>query len=505
MTSSLPYPWMQISLEEIATVVQGQSPPGHSYNERGEGLPFFQGKAEFGEIYPIIKKWCTLPKKEAYPGDILFSIRAPVGPTNLANVHCAIGRGLAAIRPMDDMPSKYLLYYLRYSNRGLAAQATGSTFQAISGKLLCEYPVMVAPLPEQHRIVAKIEQLFSELDKGVAELKKAREKLELYRQSLLKAAFEGRLTEAWRKEHADELESADELLARIKAEREKRYQQQLDQWNQAVRKWEAQGKPGRKPTKPRKPKKLPPLTKEELAELPELPEGWVWFRVAHLCEVVRGGSPRPAGDPKYYGGNIPFLKVADITGDTNPYLESFTFTIKEAGLTKTRLVKANTLLLSNSGATLGVPKICTFETTFNDGIAAFLGVDEDILLYHYYFWMSNTRKLRSVNQGAAQPNLNTNLIKEYLFPVCSKAEMIAVADKLDRIFSTIENVQNTLQRELSKAEALRQSILKKAFSGRLVPQDPNDEPASELLKRIRAEQEACTGTARRSPQRRQRK
>ncbi len=291
----------------------------------------------------------------------------------------------------------------------------------------------------------------------MAELKKAREKLELYRQALLKAAFEGRLTEQWRKEHADELESAEELLARIKAEREKRYQQQLEEWQQEVKKWEAQGKPGKKPRKPRKPKELPPLTKEELAALPKLPEGWGGFRVAHLCEVVRGGSPRPAGDPKYYGGNIPFLKVADITGDTNPYLESFTFTIKEAGLTKTRLVKPNTLLLSNSGATLGVPKICTFETTFNDGIAAFLGVDEDLLLYHYYFyyfWMTNTRKLRSVNQGAAQPNLNTNLIKEYLFPVCSKAEMIAIADKLHRIFSTIDNLENVLQRELSKAETL---------------------------------------------------
>ena len=119
------------------------------------------------------------------------------------------------------------------------------------------------PLNEQHRIVAKIEELFSELDKGIENLKTAREQLKVYRQALLKHAFEGKLTAQWRAANPDKLETAAALLARIQTEREQRYQQQLQQW-------QATGG-----SKPKAPKPLPPLTAEELAELPELPEGWV--------------------------------------------------------------------------------------------------------------------------------------------------------------------------------------------------------------------------------------
>ncbi len=137
---------------------------------------------------------------------------------------------------------------------------------------------------------------------------------------------------------------------------------------------------------------------------------WEHKCFSEICNIVRGGSPRPAGDPKYYNGDIPFMKVADITNNSGPYVTSTTYSIKEAGLKKTRMVEANTLLLTNSGATLGVPAICTFQTTFNDGIAAFLNLEPESLLFYYYFWSSKTQELRAINMGAAQPNLNTNII-----------------------------------------------------------------------------------------------
>ena len=147
-------------------------------------------------------------------------------------------------------------------------------------------------------------------------------------------------------------------------------------------------------------------------EIPfEIPQGWEWCRIASLADVVRGGSPRPAGSPIFYDGSIPFLKVADLTRESSIYVKSFSSTIKEAGLSKTRLVEAGTLLLTNSGATLGVPKICTFETTFNDGIAAFLSLDERLKLYVYWFFCYMTDLYRNINQGTAQPNLNTDIIK----------------------------------------------------------------------------------------------
>ena len=103
--------WIEIELGKVCVVNMGQSPPSSTYNSAGKGMPFFQGKAEFTELHPVVKKWCTAPKKTARKGDILISVRAPVGSTNIANVDCAIGRGLAAIT--YPFGNKYLWYYLK--------------------------------------------------------------------------------------------------------------------------------------------------------------------------------------------------------------------------------------------------------------------------------------------------------------------------------------------------------------------------------------------------------
>lgn len=223
-------------------------------------------------------------------------------------------------------------------------------------------------------------------------------------------------------------------------------------------------------------------------------EGYDKVKIGSICEVVRGGSPRPAGSSEFYDGKIPFLKVADITKNNEKYLSSYTYTIKEAGLKKTRLISSETLLLSNSGATLGVPKICTFETTFNDGIAAFLGMDKQNLSYHYHFWCSKTKELRAINQGAAQPNLNTSIIKEIEIPLPSLSEQEKIVEEIEKRFSVADELEKAVKDSLQKAEQLKQSILKKAFSGELVSQDPNDEPASALLERIKTEKNQQVST-----------
>jgi type I restriction enzyme S subunit len=227
-----------------------------------------------------------------------------------------------------------------------------------------------------------------------------------------------------------------------------------------------------------------------------------------LCSVVRGGSPRPAGDPKYYGGKIPFLKVADITVGTQPYLKDYKYTIKEAGLKKTRMINENTLLLSNSGATLGVPKICLIQASFNDGIAAFLGIQKEWLLFHYYFWLSKTKELRNINQGAAQPNLNTDIISDIIFPLCSHSERNQIVSEIETRLSVCDQLEQTIEDSLKKAEALRQSILKKAFEGELTKEWRETHPelvsgensAESLLASIRAEKAglAAEGKKRRS-------
>lgn len=176
-------------LQDCATIIAGQSPESKYYNTVGDGIPFFQGKADFGELYPSARVYCTNPTKIAQYNDILLSVRAPVGPTNLSPGKVCIGRGLAAIRPDSSLNLKYLLYYFRYFESRLSSKGTGTTFKAITQKTIKNLDVPAPPMEEQVKIVARIDELFSELDKAVDTLNTTKEQLAVYRQAVLKDAF----------------------------------------------------------------------------------------------------------------------------------------------------------------------------------------------------------------------------------------------------------------------------------------------------------------------------
>ena len=129
--------WKRLGDNEVCELIMGQSPKSDTYNSDGNGMPFFQGKTEFGEMYPTVSKYCTSPKKIAQVGDILLSVRAPVGPTNIANIECCIGRGLGAIRPnTENTLTNYLLYFFRNFELEISKKGKGSTFSAITKKEL---------------------------------------------------------------------------------------------------------------------------------------------------------------------------------------------------------------------------------------------------------------------------------------------------------------------------------------------------------------------------------
>jgi type I restriction enzyme S subunit len=130
----------------------GQSPPSSSYNSTADGLPFFQGKADFGDLHPKVRVFCNQPSRMAEPGDVLISVRAPVGPTNLVRERCCIGRGLAALRSQSELDTQFLLYFLRFREPRIAALGKGSTFEAINRDDLEDLELPLPDLPEQQRI-----------------------------------------------------------------------------------------------------------------------------------------------------------------------------------------------------------------------------------------------------------------------------------------------------------------------------------------------------------------
>ena len=287
---ALPEGWVVTTLGDSCLVIQGQSPPGATYNTDGVGLPFLQGKAEFGDTYPAAVKWCSIPSKIAEPDDVLISIRAPVGPTNLCAVQSCIGRGLAAIRTQGDMPSKYVLYAMRATEEGLRAKATGTTFEAIRGDDLRQHPIALPPLAEQHRIVAEIEKHFTRLDASVAVLKRVHANLKRYRASVLKAACEGRLvpTEAeLARAEGRTYEPASVLLERILAERRAR--------------WESQEK--------KRGRKYKGSVAPDTSDLPRLPEGWTWATVDQLSSRIEYGTSTKASSVQI---GIPVLRMGNI-------------------------------------------------------------------------------------------------------------------------------------------------------------------------------------------------
>ena len=162
-----------ITLKDICRINMGQSPESSSYNERGDGIPFFQGNADFGERYPVTRVWCNAPTKVASSGDIMISVRAPIGALNYAKEECCIGRGLAAITPdLSKVSSEFIYWLLKGKNTELNSKGTGSTFKAIGRKVLEETLVPDISIEKQSEYAANLEKVYSIIQLRKKELSK---------------------------------------------------------------------------------------------------------------------------------------------------------------------------------------------------------------------------------------------------------------------------------------------------------------------------------------------
>ena len=505
-----PESWENTALEALATLTLGgdwgKEPEFDSADYTAalciRGSEFRNWNEDRGRTASLRKvKKTSLASRALRIGDILVEISGggpdqPVGRTVLIdkislshfpNLPKICTNFLRLFRPSGEIDSCYLNLFLQFFYKSgdiRAYQAGSNNLRNLKFDDYLGIEIPIPPFSEQHRIVAKIEELFSELDKGIENLKTAQAQLKVYRQALLKHAFEGKLTAQWRADNPDKLETADALLKRIQKEREQRYQQQ-------VAEWEAGGKQG---SKPKVPKQLPLLTSEELAELPDLPGKWVWVRLASVVTVLSGYAFKSTD---FVSNGIPVIKIANIgysefVDKDQEYLGyPFVKTHKDFVVSPDDFLIALTRPITNNRT-----KVCRYPKNsppalLNQRVAALKdsALTPDFL---YAFFGSSIFKelIRSKFSETLQPNLSPKDLEACPVPVCALAEQSQISGEIELRLSEVDQLEKTISDALQQADALRQSILKNAFSGQLVPQDPSDEPASALLTRIKAERSA---------------
>lgn len=339
-----------------------------------------------------------------YEDDFILSNSMSFGRPYIMKTNGCIHDGWLVIRKNENIDNNYL-YYVLTSNQvyvQFSTLAKGSTVKNLNIAAVKEVEIPVPPLETQHAIVSKIEELFSELDKGIAELKTAQQQLKTYRQSVLKSAFEGKLT-------------------------------------------------------------------NENVKNGELPDGWEVTELKNVCEVKRGKSKhRPRNAPELYGGNYPFIQTGDIRNANGSYIKKYSQTYSELGLQQSKLWPKGTLCITIA-ANIGETAILDFDACFPDSVVGLLSRN-GILFNKYlnYFFISFKQKLEELAPATAQKNINVDILERVNIPLAPLKEQHSIVEEIESRLSVADKMEQSIQESLQKAEALRQSILKKAFCGELV-------------------------------------
>lgn len=433
----LPESWTWGTIYNIASLISGQHILKENYNLDALGIPYLTGPDDFGLKCPTISKWTEIPKAMAVQNDVLITVKgAGVGKVNVLDItRAAISRQLMAIRS-ENVNSIYLYYYFKFIFSYLQKLGAGSTVPGIDRESILALPVPIAPIHEQRRIVAKIDELFSRLDAGVEALQKAMAQLKRYRQAVLKAAIEGRLTEEWRKAHS-EVE--------------------------------------------------PAKTPLEQVEGLELPHSWKFVTLKSICiDITDGDHQAP---PQSLVG-IPFLVISNIRkGELDFSKTRFVPEEYYESIPTKRKPSKGDILYSLVGS-YGIPIIVNTkrEFCFQRHIGLIRPSDVVDTDYLFYFLKSNFafRQATDAATGTAQLTVPLQGLRNFKVPFPPLAEQKTIVSEIERIFSHSESIESTCEINLSQADRMRQSILKRAFEGKLVPQDNSDEPASVLLERIKA-------------------
>jgi type I restriction enzyme S subunit len=450
------------------------APTGFPYitakNVRSSGLDLSDITFLREEDHRAIFRRCDCTK-----GDVLLvkdGVNTGDVALNTVDGEVSLLSSVCMLRPRVGLLSAgFLRYYLQSpaGQSSLTGRMSGTAIRRIVLHRIKQTPVLVCSLPEQHRIVEAVESYLTRLDDAVATLERVQRNLKRYRASVLKAAVEGRLVpteaELARGERRD-YEPASVLLERILAERRRR--------------WQEAGGRGKyqEPVKPDK------------SKLPKLPEGWCWATVECLVGVGTGATPNKGNDRYWQDGNVPWVTsaVAGLGIVTQPSAFVTEAAMRETNLT---LYPPGTLLVAmyGEGKTRGRCAELAIDSTTNQALAALVttGMGMQVRPWLKLFMSFNYDNIRRKASGGVQPNLNLGIVRSITMPFPPYAEQNRIVLEAEAKISIASRAEADLRRQQLQAARLRQSVLKWAFEGKLAEQDPDDEPASVLLERIKAE------------------
>jgi type I restriction enzyme S subunit len=411
--NKLPKDWKYVKLSEIGKIISGGT-PSTSISEYWEGsinwiapsdltgyknIRIKSGKKSIAELGLKKSSARLMPK-----GSVLFSSRAPIGYTVIADEELCTNQGFKSIIPYDFVDSLYIYYFLKASKQEAEKVASGTTFKEISLKSFSELSFPLPTLKTQQAIVSKIEELFSELDKGIDDLKTAQLQLKTYRQSVLKWAFEGKLT------------------------------------NENV-------KDG------------------------ELPKGWEWTTFEKVCVKIGDIDHKM---PKQLEKGYPYVSTKDFTNDLKISFDNAKYISEEDYLNLSRKIKPEKgdIIFPRYG-TIGKNILVDFDKEFLVSYSCAVikpNYDKVISKYIYLFSLSPkvTDEIRKYVVETTQANIGISSIKSFVFPLPSLEVQHNVIEVLESRLSVADKMEESIAQSLQQAEALRQSILKKAFSGELV-------------------------------------
>lgn len=499
--------WEEVELGEICNFVGGGTPSKSNPEYWNGNIPWASIKDIKGNFLEKTQDFISeIGLKEsasnlALENEIILATRINPGKPIISKIKTAINQDLKVVKNKAEIDTKFLFYNFKNLEKTVIQLSSGTTVLGINLNNLNTISTPLAPLPIQRAIVSKIEALFSDLDNGIANFKKAQEQLKTYRQAVLKKAFEGELTKEWREKIVQtpnlgvstQLPSAEELLKQIKQERQNHYNQQIEDWKKAVKEWEKNGKKGRKPSKPTALKELILLKEKELKELPIIPDGWFYSEIGNICDCIVPNRDKP----KSFSGDIKWITTPDL----DEKLIKLDYSKVEIGLSEeevqkynARVIPINSVIMTCVG-TLGLSSIVEKKIVINQQLHAFLPEKYYLPKALAYYIRLNKNFYERISTSTTIQYVNKEKCNSLPFPFCTIPEQAQIVQEIESRLSVCDKVEQSINESIIKAEALRQSILKKAFEGKLLSSVEIEqckaaadyEPAAKLLERIKQE------------------